>query len=96
MYRIKKQQRDAAKKLGVVIRPSSLKFKKIDVFKHGFKVASIGDTRYNDYWEYVQQEQKGIIPKGTAQSRRELYKIRHASDRSRVGTTGFYADKILW
>ena len=61
MYRIKTGQREAAKRLGVVIRPSTSKNKKLDVFKNGFKVASIGDLRYKDYWEYVQQEQKGIV-----------------------------------
>jgi len=96
MYRIKTGQREAAKRLGVVIRPSTSKNKKLDVFKNGFKVASIGDLRYKDYWEYVQEEQKGIVPQGTAKTRRELYKVRHAADRWQVGTPGFYADKILW
>ena len=96
MYRIKTGQREAAKRLGVIIRPSNSKNKKLDVFKGGFKVASIGDLRYKDYWEYVQQEKNGTISKGTAQKRRELYKVRHAADRWQVGTAGYYADKILW
>lgn len=96
MYRIKKEQRQAANRLGVVIRPSTTDGKKIDVFKHGFKVASIGDTRYNDYWDYVRQEKNGQVPKGYANQRRALYKIRHAQFRSSPGTAAYYADKILW
>ena len=38
-----------AKQYGLVVRPSSLKHKKIDVFKEGFKIASVGDDRYSDY-----------------------------------------------
>ena len=38
-----------AKELGVVIKPSSNPFKKIDVFKNGKKVASIGARGMNDY-----------------------------------------------
>ena len=42
MYRIKKLQYKKAKALGVEIKPSTKKGKKIDVFKDGKKVASIG------------------------------------------------------
>ena len=48
MYRIKTGQRDAARRLGVVIRPSTVKNKKLDVYKNGIKVASIGLVGYGD------------------------------------------------
>lgn len=96
MYKIKSGQRDAARRLGVVIRPSTTKGKKIDVYKHGFKVASIGAQGYEDYWGYVQLEKKGSVAPGTAETRRQLYKIRHAGECSAVGTPGYYACKILW
>lgn len=96
MYKIKTGQREAARRLGVVIRPSTAKNKKIDVYKHGFKVASIGAQGYEDYWGYVQKEKKGTVPPGTAAQRRELYKIRHAAECTAVGTPGYYACKILW
>lgn len=96
MYKIKTGQRDAARRLGVVIRPSNNKGKKIDVYKHGFKIASIGAHGYDDYWTYVQKEKKRTVPPGTANKRRELYKIRHAAECAAVGTPGYYACKILW
>ena len=38
-----------AAKLGVTIRPSTAKHKKLDVYRKGQKVASIGDIRYSDF-----------------------------------------------
>jgi hypothetical protein len=96
MYRILTEQRKAAQRLGVTIRPSTLKNKKLDVYKNGFKVASIGDKRYKDYWVYKKLERQGKIPKGTADERRELYLIRHAENCMTKGTPGYYACKILW
>jgi len=96
MYKILSNQRKAAKKLGVTIRPSTLKNKKIDVYKNGFKVASVGDVRYLDYWKYKQLERSGKVEKGTADQRRQLYKIRHNEECKATGTPGYYACKILW
>ena len=96
MYRIKAGQRIAARALGVVIRPSTSAGKKIDVYKHGFKIASIGAEGYEDFWGYVALEKAGKVPKGTATERRRLYKIRHAVECTSPGTPGFYACKILW
>ena len=73
-----------AKELGVVIKPSSNVLKKIDVFKNGKKIASIGAKGMNDYPTYLDKE------------RRKLYKQRHEKDRHKTGTNGWYADKILW
>jgi hypothetical protein len=96
MYRIKSGQRVAAKKLGVAIRPSISPGKKIDVFKHGIKIASIGDVEYSDFWTYVQDEKAGRVAKGTAEERRRLYRVRHAQECVAQGTPGYYACKILW
>jgi hypothetical protein len=96
VYRILYNQRKAAKRLGVVIRPSTLKNKKIDVYKNGFKVASIGDIRYNDYWVYKRLEKSGDVDFGTADQRRQLYKVRNSQECQAKGTPGFYACKILW
>lgn len=91
MYKIKQLQYKKAKALGVEIRPSTRKGKKIDVFKDGKKVASIGAKGYNDYATWIQK--KGV---NYANVRRKLYKIRHKKDRLKRGTAGFYADQILW
>ena len=96
MYRILNAQRQAAKRLGVTIRPSTLKNKKIDVYQGGFKVASIGDIRYNDYHIYKKLEAQGKVPRGTADERRNLYKLRHGNECQAKGTPGYYACNILW
>jgi hypothetical protein len=85
-----------AKELGVVIKPSTNLLKKIDVFKNGKKVASIGARGMNDYPTYLEKEKKGYYEKGYAYKRRKLYKERHEKDRHKVGSNGYYADKILW
>jgi predicted nucleic-acid-binding Zn-ribbon protein len=95
-YRILPQQRIAAKKLGVVIMPSKVKDKKIDVYKNGFRVATIGDIRYSDYYNYLKAEKKGIFDKGTANERRRLYRARHAGENLERGSAGYYAWYILW
>jgi hypothetical protein len=90
MYNISDYSYKQAKKLGVEIKPSTNKKKKIDVFKNNNKVASIGATGYNDFSTYMKQNT--IL----ANQRRQLYKSRHEKDRHNVGSAGYYADKILW
>ena len=84
MYQITQYSLDKAKKLGVDIKPSKLKNKKIDVFKDGKKIASIGDIRYTDFATTGNKEQ------------RKLYRIRHKKEKDKIGTAGFYAYNILW
>jgi hypothetical protein len=95
-YKIKSYSKNQAQKLGVDIKPSKTKGKKIDVFKSGKKVASIGALGMNDYPTYKELEKNKKVEQGTAEKRRKLYKTRHESDRKKVGTNGYYADKILW
>lgn len=95
-YKIRTYSKAQAQKLGVDIKPSKTKGKKIDVFKAGKKVASIGAAGMNDYPTYKELEKKKKVKEGTAEKRRKLYKTRHESDRKKVGTNGYYADKILW
>ncbi len=90
-YKIKSRQRSQAKKLGVTIKPSKSKNKKIDVFKKGKKIATIGDSRYQDYATY--RNNRGVK---YADSRKRLYKARHQRTRLKKGSNSYYADKILW
>ena len=94
-YRISKYTKSQAAKLGVTVKPSKLKGKKIDVFKKGVKVASVGAIGYKDYPTYMSLEKKGKVSKGTAKEKRKNYKKRHVY-RKRVGTPAYYADKLLW
>jgi hypothetical protein len=80
-----------AKKIGVVVRPSNNKTKKIDVFKQDKKIASVGAYGMNDYPTYVRLKGRAY-----AKTRRKLYKIRHNSDRKKKWTRGWLADQLLW
>jgi hypothetical protein len=95
-YKIFPYSFEQAKKLNVVIKPSTNVLKKIDVFKNGKKVASVGAMGMNDYPTYMYLEKYGTVEKGYAKKRRELYKKRHEKDRKVTGSAGYYADKILW
>ena len=92
-YNITKYSYDKAKKLGLEIKPSTRKGKKIDVFqrKNGAFINAIGDINYKDYPTYLEQDSKNY-----ADERRRLYKIRHEKDRKVEGSKGWYADKLLW
>ena len=90
-YIITAHTRRQAKKLGVSIKKSSNSKKKIDVFKDGKKVASVGAIGYGDYGTFLREKGKEFADK-----RRKAYKIRHAKYRNKVGTNSYYADKLLW
>jgi len=90
-YTITKYTRNQAKKLGVSVKPSVNSKKKIDVFKDGKKIASVGAIGYKDYPTYTKTKGKAY-----ADDRRRLYKIRHQKNRNKVGTNSYYADKLLW
>jgi hypothetical protein len=90
MYKIKQYSKDKAKQLGVQIKPSTNSKKKLDVFKEGIKVASIGDVKYKDYPTYLQEN------KQLAEERRRLYKIRHKNDLNKINSNGYYANLLLW
>lgn len=79
-----KKARENAAKLGVTIKPSTVKNKKLDVFKDNKKIASIGDIRYEDYLTHGDDKRK------------ENYLKRHAKTRVKIGSPSYYAAKILW
>lgn len=91
-YRITNYTYKKAKKMGLRVKPSTNKTKKIDVFnKKGEKIASVGAYGMNDYPTY-------ILKKGPkyAKTRRRLYRMRHEKDRHVKGSNGYLADKLLW
>jgi len=92
MYKITKYSYDKARELGVQIKPSTRKDKKIDVFdKQGKRLASIGALGMDDFPNHIQKRGMEF-----AKERRRLYKIRHENTRKKVGSPSYYADKILW
>lgn len=90
-YTISRHTRSRARQLGVSVRKSTNPKKKLDVFKNGKKVASIGARGYGDYPTFLRKYGKSF-----AEKRRRLYKSRHSRNRSRKGSAGYYADKLLW
>ena len=91
MYKIRNYTRRQAKKIGVKIKLSTNKTKKIDVYKDARKIASVGANGMNDYPTYIQT--KGLK---FAKTRRRLYRIRHNKDRHVKWSNGWLADKLLW
>jgi hypothetical protein len=91
-YTITAYTRRKAKALGLTVKPSTNKNKKIDVFNSsGKKLASIGANGMKDYPTYIKSH--GLQ---YANARRMLYKKRHEKDRHIRGSNGWFADKLLW
>jgi hypothetical protein len=91
-YTITAYTKKKAKELGVIVKPSKVKGKKIDVFNSkGEKIADIGALGMGDYPTYLKEKGKEY-----ADSRRKLYKQRHEKDRHVKNSDGWYADKLLW
>ena len=81
-YNIAKQK---AQKIGVIVKKSTRKNKKLDVFnKEGKYLKSIGDINYQDF----------TIHKDPI--RRKNYKKRFEKSRHKKGTASYFADQILW
>ena len=93
VYEITEYTKKKAKQLGVTVKPSDNKKKKIDVYKDNKKIASIGNIDYGDYPTFLQTKGKG---KEYADERRRLYRIRHKKDINVKGSNGFYANALLW
>ena len=96
-YKIKKLQTDKANELGVKIRPSTNKNKKVDVYIRDKKIYSIGGAGYKDYATYIKDKN---VSKEDAEKRRVSYIARHSKepkiDKDGEFTKSLYADEILW
>jgi len=92
MYKIKPYTLEKARELDVVVKPSNIKKKKIDIYnKKGEYITSVGHISYSDFPTYI--ESKGF---DYALKRRDLYKIRNNKYRHIVGSDSWYADNLLW
>lgn len=102
-YQILPYTFNKANKYGVSVKPSIKKTKKIDVFKNGTKIASIGGIRtngtpYNDYPTYI-----NLIGKVKADKKRSAYLKRHAHEPKwkikkgvKVRTPSYWSKVLLW
>jgi len=86
-YKITNYSKMKAKELGVIIKPSSRKNKKIDVFKGNKRVASIGAMGYTDYSTLRKTD------KTLAEKKKKSYHARHKNNNKAAGK---YAKSILW
>ena len=82
--------REKAKELGLDIRVSTKKNKKIDIFLPN-KIISIGAAGFYDYPHYLKDYGKEI-----ADEKNKAYIKRHRRDLHIKGTAGFYAARLLW
>lgn len=102
-YAIRPRTYLMAKQLGIKIMPSTKGTKKIDIYlplpgkRNTYKYKfSVGDRRYLDFHLWKTLEDRGKVPAGTAEKRRQAYKSRHRNDISKKGSPGFYAYRLLW
>jgi hypothetical protein len=91
MYKITEHTLKRAAELGVTVQLSKFQRKKIDVYKDGKRVASVGAVGYKDYPTYLASDGKNV-----ADERRRLYWIRHKRDVDVEGSAGYYASRLLW
>jgi len=94
-YVITQYTKQRAKELNVIVKQSTNKNKKIDVFdKSGNKLASVGAIGYLDYPTYTKTKGKTF-----ADERRRLYLIRHGKDPDKKDgkfTPSYWAKTLLW
>lgn len=96
-YTIQPYTKRKAQKLNVLVKPSVVKGKKIDVFtKNGIKICSIGAIGYADFPTLMAKANGNTLKIKQAKQRRKLYKLRHQKDRKVKNSPGFYADQLLW
>ncbi len=92
MYKITPYTMAQARRLKVIVKPSTRKGKKLDVYdRKGNYLTSVGARGYFDYPSYLK-----LYGKAVADQRRRLYKIRHRGDRKIKYSAGYFADQLLW
>jgi len=96
-YNISDATYKIAKQLGLEIFPADKLDKKLEVYdaKTGIFLFYVGDSRYMDYHLYLDYENKGLVPKGTANDRKRLYHIRHKND-IEISRKSYIGAKLLW
>ena len=90
-YVITKYSFDKAKLFNLTIKVSKNPLKKIDVYRDNIFLASIGDSRYNDYPHYCI-----IYNKEYADKRKLLYHNRHKKNADVKYSKQWLALNLLW
>lgn len=89
MYQITKHTFNQAKRFGLDVKPSRKPNKKLDVYREGQYLASIGAKGMGDFGQYL--ETKG---KTFAEERRRLYHLRHP--KGKKDSPQQLAKDLLW
>ena len=90
-YKITKYTYDKAKELGLTVKVSKFPLKKLDVYKDNIYIASIGQSLYNDYPNYIITYNKEYADK-----RRNLYINRHKQNADVKYSKQWLALNLLW
>lgn len=92
-YTITDYTKKQADKLGVIVKPSSKKNKKIDIFdkRDGQYITSIGQLGYKDYPTYLKEKGKEYADK-----RRARFYKRFGDKTEEKYTNTYYSAKLLW
>jgi hypothetical protein len=96
-YVITPAVRAAARRCGVIVRPSTVHGKKLDVYVDGVRIRSIGDASMPDFHTYLRTHGRAV-----AERRRDSYWARHQRDAHRRLapdghlSAGWLAARILW
>jgi hypothetical protein len=89
MYEILPYTQRQARRIGVEVKPSRKIDKKLDVFRGGLYIGSIGAKGYGDYGTFLRTENKDY-----ADERRRLYHLRHKD--GPVDSPAYLAKRLLW
>ena len=91
-YVISNHSKKQAKKLNLIIKVSTRKNKKIDVYDADNNyINSIGDINYNDYGSYLE-----IYGKIYANHRKILYHNRHKKGIENINSKQYLSANLLW
>jgi len=88
-YTITPHTKRQARRLGLEVRPSRKEGKKIDVFRDGHRIGSVGAKGYSDYGTYMEEEGKEY-----ANERKKLYRKRHTEGKK--DSPSSLAWNLLW
>ena len=90
-YIITKYTYNKSREFGLTVKVSTNPLKKIDVYKDNIYIASIGDSRYNDYPHYCL-----IYNKEYADKRKLLYINRHKRNATIKYSKQWLSLNLLW
>ena len=90
-YKITKYTYERARELGLTVKVSKFPLKKLDVYKDNVYLASVGDSKYMDYPNYII-----VYGQIHANERKRLYVNRHKKNSDVKYSKQWLALNLLW